>query len=243
MTETPEDYLKVKKNLRLLSDCKIAAGSSLPFLSLSFVITSRNYSRFSNMIEIAHEVGADRNSFRAHCHPGQHGGSRPQRGTIPRTPGVSAGRAQQGGGVRGAEQSSYVGAVIPPYMPSKLIGPPVVPCYVGWYFSVILGNGSVMPCCQCAAPIGQVTDKRRFADIWASAEYQEFRTAAKSLPETSDRLVSCECDNCQLRPRKMALQNFLDPLNRIDAGAEVQTFTTGDFVRKLQGRHGHEPSS
>jgi hypothetical protein len=96
-----------------------------------------------------------------------------------------------------------------------------------------------MPCCQCAAPIGQVTKERRFADLWASREYAEFRTAAQSLPEKSDRLATCECDNCQLRPRNLAIHNFLHPLNQIQAGTEVQRFTPADFLRKMLGRHGH----
>src|SRR5216684_4693044 len=58
VTETPKDYLKVKKNLRVLSDCKIAAGSDLPYISLSFVITSTNYFEIASMIEATHEVGA-----------------------------------------------------------------------------------------------------------------------------------------------------------------------------------------
>jgi MoaA/NifB/PqqE/SkfB family radical SAM enzyme len=52
VTETPENYLKVKQNLRTLSDLKIAAGSNLPFLGLSFVITSKNYFEIASMVEV-----------------------------------------------------------------------------------------------------------------------------------------------------------------------------------------------
>jgi Iron-sulfur cluster-binding domain len=127
-------------------------------------------------------------------------------------------------------------------MASEVVGPAVVPCYVGWYFTVILGNGSVMPCCQCKAPIGQVTSKRRFAEVWASREYADFRTAARSLPDKNDRLKTCECDNCQLRPRNLAIHNFLHPLNRIQAGQEVQRFTLEDFVKKMRGQKAQLPN-
>ena len=63
VTETPENYLKVKKNLRFLSDCKIAARSDLPFLTLTFVINSKNYFEIANMIEVTHEVGAQDAQF------------------------------------------------------------------------------------------------------------------------------------------------------------------------------------
>lgn len=242
VTETPENYLKVKKNLRVLSDCKIAAGSDLPYLSLSFVITSTNYFEIASMIEVASEVAAQEATF---IHTVIHDG----------TPDLALNEAQyqelQKSLPAAREKAAALGvqtnlrtfgATIPPYMPTEVVGPPVVPCYVGWYFTVVLGNGSVLPCCQCAAPIGQVTDKRRFAEIWASREYADVRTAARSLPAKNDRLETCECDNCQLRPRNLAIHNFLHPLNRIQGGQEVQRFSSRDFLRKLQGQHGAPPS-
>src|SRR5207244_2660709 len=100
----------------------------------------------------------------------------------------------------------------------------------------------VMPCCQCAAPIGQVTKDRSFAQIWASRGYADFRKAAKALPEKNDRLETCECGNCQLRPRNLAIHNVLHPMRRIQAGGEVHTFTPKDFLRKMQGQHGTPPA-
>ncbi len=242
VTETPKDYLKVKKNLRVLSDCKIAAGSDLPFVSLSFVITSTNYFEIASMIEVAHEIGAEEAQF---VHTVIHDGTqdlalnevqyRELRASLPAA-------IEKAATLRVQNNLAIFDATIPPYMPSEVVGPPVVPCYVGWYFTVILGNGSVMPCCQCAAPIDRVTDERRFADVWASREYADFRTAAKALPKKSERLMTCECDNCQLRPRNVALHNFLHPLNRIEAGQEVKKFSPKDFLRKMQGKHGHPPS-
>jgi radical SAM protein with 4Fe4S-binding SPASM domain len=239
VTETPADFLKVKKNLRVLSDCKIAAKSDFPFISLSFVITSKNYFEIESMIEVTHEVGAQEAQF---VHTVLHSG----------TQDLALSEAQyrelQASLPAAHEKAAALGlqttlktfeTSIPPYMPSSLVGPAVVPCYVGWYFAEILGNGSVLPCAQAGAPIGQVTNERRFAEVWASSKYADFRTAAKSLPEKNDLLKTCECDNCQFRPRNVALHNFLHPLNKIQAGNEVKTFTAGDFVRKMKGLHGH----
>jgi MoaA/NifB/PqqE/SkfB family radical SAM enzyme len=241
VTETAEDYLKVKKNLRFLSDCKIAAGTRHPILSLSFVITSKNYFEIASMIEAAHEVGAQEAEF---SHTVIHDGTRDLalnqaqyqelRDSLPAA-------REKATALEMPNNLATFEATIPPYMPTEMVGPPVVPCYVGWYFTVILGNSSVMPCCQCATPIDKVTETRRFADIWASRDYADFRTAAKSLPEKNDRLMSCECNNCQLRPRNLAIHNFLNPLNRIQAGKEVKTFTGADFLRKIQGYYGNRP--
>jgi MoaA/NifB/PqqE/SkfB family radical SAM enzyme len=242
VTETAQDYLKVKRNLRGLADCKIAAGSDAPFISLSFVITAKNYFEVEQMIEVTHEVGAQQAQF---AHAVLHGGTQDlalseaqlkelQEHFLP----AARARARALGV---ANLLHELAVTTPSYMPSELVGPVVVPCYTGWYFTVILANGSVMPCCQCATAIGQVTKDRRLADIWASREYGEFRVAARALPTKSDKLDSCECDNCALRPRNIALHNFIHPLNKIPAGEEVQRFTAGDFMRKIRGQLGHAP--
>jgi MoaA/NifB/PqqE/SkfB family radical SAM enzyme len=239
VTETPEDYLKVKKNLRFLSDCKVAAGSSLPYLSLSFVITSKNYFEIEKMVEVGHEVGAEEIHC-GHCvvQEGTHDLALSEAQYRELQASLPAARAKAA--ALGVTTNLHVlEATVPHYLADEMVGPPVVPCYVGWYFTAILGNGSVLPCVQCQAPIGQVTDERRFAEIWASNDYAEVRTAAKSLPEKSDRLMTCECDNCALRSRNLAIHNFLHPLNRIQGGEEVQKFTLQDFLQKMRGRHGH----
>ena len=235
VTETPEDYLKVKKNLRFLSDCKIAAGSALPVITPSFVISSKNYFEIAKMIEVAHEIGAEEAQF---VHTVIHEGTADLALNEAQYQELldSLPAAREKASALGLQNNlETFGATIPPYMPSELVGPPVVPCYVGWYFTVILGNGSVMPCCQCAAPVGQVTNERRLADVWSSREYQDFRVAARSLPKKSDRLESCECDNCQLRPRNVAIHNLLHPLNQVQAGQEVK-FYSRNLLARLQGK-------
>jgi MoaA/NifB/PqqE/SkfB family radical SAM enzyme len=238
VTETPENYLKVKKNLRFLSECKTAAGSDLPFVTLCFVINSKNYFEITKMIEVTHEVGAQDAQF---VHAILHDGTSDLAMNVEqyRAFHESLPAARERAAALGVQSNlGTFAASTPPYMPSKMVGPTVVPCYVGWYYTVILGNGSVMPCCQCASPVGRLTKESRFADIWASSEYAEFRTAAKSLPEKSDRLMTCECDNCALRPRNLAIHNLLHPLNRIEAGGEVQRFTPRDLLLKIRGRYG-----
>jgi MoaA/NifB/PqqE/SkfB family radical SAM enzyme len=238
VTESPEKYLKVKKNLRFLSDSKIAAGANKPVISLSFVINSRNYFEIEHMVEAAREVGAQEAQF-AHLVP--HDGtkdlwlSQDQFEELQALWPRALERAVAGHIMNNLQA---FGVSIPSYMPSEMVGPSVVPCYVGWYMAHVLGNGNVLPCCQCSKPLGQVTSERRFSEIWAGQEYSDFRLAAKSLPEKSERLMTCQCDNCQQRPRNLAIHNFLHPLNRIPAGKEVQRFTPNEVLRKMFDKRG-----
>jgi MoaA/NifB/PqqE/SkfB family radical SAM enzyme len=212
------------------------ANRTLPRLTLSFIIGAKNYFELPQMVEVTAEVGADEARF---MHTVVH----------ERTTDLALDRDQF------RQLASYIvsarahataaglqtnldmfAADVPAYLPQEIVGPPVVPCYVGWYFTVILGNGSVMPCCQCATPIGRVSAEQTFASVWASDDYTEFRAAARRLPEQSPRLMSCECDRCQLRPRNLAIHNLLHPVNRIEAGNEVRRFGVTDFLHKMQGR-------
>jgi len=64
------------------------------------------------------------------------------------------------------------------------------PCYAGWYFSRVLMDGSVTPCCQCVGGItlGNIHE-RSFAKIWRSAECR--RSSAWPGPSSSaDRASS-----------------------------------------------------
>ena len=93
-------------------------------------------------------------------------------------------------------------------------GPGVVPCYVGSYFTAILGNGNVMPCCQTERPIGSLGEQG-FTDVWQGEAYAEFRRAARNLPAPSPALATCQCDRCYFRPHNMTIHNLLHPLSRI----------------------------
>ncbi len=72
------------------------------------------------------------------------------------------------------------------------------PCYVGWYFTRILMDGSVTPCCQC---VGRITlgniNERPFTDIWLSSDYRRFRTDSLHVPlSETDIWARCQCGLC-----------------------------------------------
>jgi MoaA/NifB/PqqE/SkfB family radical SAM enzyme len=231
VTETPEDYLRVKANLRYLADARKAGRSEDPHVRLSFTIGAKNHFEIEAMVRAAAEVGADEAIF---VHTVIHDGTpdlalsadqyRELHASIP-----AARRAAEELGV--ATNLTTFAANVPAYMQESIEGPPVVPCYAGWYFTNILANGTVLPCCQCAEPVGRLSDASPFASVWASDDYREFRRAAKGLPLASDRLKTCECDRCMLRPRNISIHNVLHPWSPIPGAAEDELFSLSDLVR------------
>jgi MoaA/NifB/PqqE/SkfB family radical SAM enzyme len=71
-----------------------------------------------------------------------------------------------------------------------------IPCYIGHEYVLIVADGSVMFCCQCARPLGNLNEDR-FEQIWKSEVYREARRRARALPATQEALPECECfDAC-----------------------------------------------
>lgn len=230
-TETPEDFLQVKENLHSLAKCRETAASAVPLTRLSFVISARNHFEIERMVRLAREVGAHEVRFE---HVVVHDGTKDialdedqYKDLLAALPAARCAADELGVETNLATFAAFV----PTYLSNELLGPRVVPCYVGYYFSVVLGNGSVMPCCQCAEPIARVESGRCFADIWRSPGYGSFREAAKGLPEPSEWLAGCECDRCMLRPRNISIHNVLHPWNRMEGGEDAQLFSFGDLMR------------
>jgi MoaA/NifB/PqqE/SkfB family radical SAM enzyme len=231
VTESPENYRKVLANLTRLSELRNERHAAAPHIRLSFVVGALNYHELAQMVEVAKRVGANESYF---VHTVVHEGNTELALTHEQydqlrqaIPGVERLAAELGV----QTNLKTFAATVPTYLDDRVEGPAVVPCYVGWYFTNVLANGSVMPCCQCAKPVDRITKERSFREIWQSEAYRTFRTAAKNLPEKSEAVASCECDRCMLRPRNVSIHNLLHPLDRIDIGEDDQLFRVSDLLR------------
>ena len=67
------------------------------------------------------------------------------------------------------------------------------PCYAGFAFCVFWPDGTVRPCCNCEAVMGNIF-RQSFAQIWKSEAYQEFR--AKALAGKLPTSMRCSCMEC-----------------------------------------------
>ncbi|MFC1709627.1 radical SAM protein [Candidatus Omnitrophota bacterium] len=68
-----------------------------------------------------------------------------------------------------------------------------IPCYMGWYYSRILTNGEVLPCCKASShPLGNIYEGS-FSDVWNGPKYNEFRSKAKNLAKSHPYFSKIEC--------------------------------------------------
>jgi MoaA/NifB/PqqE/SkfB family radical SAM enzyme len=217
VSESAASFRRIKDGLRQLADARTRAGRTAPHLTISFTIGALNYGELVEMVETVAEVGADAAHFQ-YClplTPAAEAASLSEAQHVRlRTTLIPAARAR--GTALGLETNlpTFAASSLP-YGPADVgAGPAVVPCYVGSYFTAILGNGKVMPCCQTQRPIGSL-EQESFAAIWRGEAYAEFRRAARGLPTPSPALATCECDKCYFRPHNVTIHNALHPLSRI----------------------------
>jgi len=84
------------------------------------------------------------------------------------------------------------------------------PCYMGWLFSKIMIDGTVIPCCDCFdteyKKFGNVSEKG-FKDIWESSEYDSFRKMSNDYDARIEK--GYRCYNCQMATQNMGIDNLL----------------------------------
>jgi MoaA/NifB/PqqE/SkfB family radical SAM enzyme len=239
VSESAGAFADVKQRLRQLTDVRTQHGRATPHVTLSFTINTLNHRELVEMVETVREVGADAGHFQ-HCLPvtpaatstALSDGEFEQLRTtlIPAAAACAARLAVQ------TNLRSFAAAPPAYRLDRQETGPAVVPCYVGSYFTAVLGNGQVMPCCQTERPIGSLPDGD-FASIWRGRAYAEFRRAARHLPAPSPALATCQCDGCYFRPHNLAVHNMLHPLTRIRARAADQLLSVRQLVKMSRLDH------
>ncbi len=206
VSESEDAYRRVLEGIARVGQ---RAGSE-PHLTVSFTISALNAAEIEDMVARAAEVGADAAYFQ-HLIPVE---GRPELSLDAATAtrvARDAERAEGDAQRRGLETNlaSFAAEAREKGAEADRAETPV-PCYAGYYFTAILGNGQVMPCCQIDRSVGDLADDG-FAAIWSSEAYRRFRRAGRRLPVMSEPLETAECDRCYFRPHNRSVHALLRP--------------------------------
>ncbi|MBL7196672.1 MAG: methyltransferase domain-containing protein [Candidatus Omnitrophica bacterium] len=87
-----------------------------------------------------------------------------------------------------------------------------VPCYVGWTYSRVLCDGSVLPCCGCCDYILGDLNKQTFKDIWNSQKYKEFRKESINILKDKSIFKKCTCHSCVHFTSNLGIYQNLHPI-------------------------------
>jgi radical SAM protein with 4Fe4S-binding SPASM domain len=226
ITETPDSYDKVIRNLRRLQEIKKQQNSKVPLVMLSFVISRLNYQEGLIMIDRAHDVGADQVLFKYAItyrnirfidltdeEKRVFSSQLPAFFQRAKSYGIDL-KLESPIGDMTANPDLYHKKTETIY--SK------IPCYMGWYFALITAEGSIFPCCQCMEQMGSLKQER-FREVWYSQRYSAFRENMKRFPERNGEPLNCACDNCSADKLNLTVYNrlhFYNPVSLYDGQRE-----------------------
>jgi MoaA/NifB/PqqE/SkfB family radical SAM enzyme len=229
-----KDFDQIDERLRELNQLKLTSGREVPRVIIHNVIFNTNCHEVGEMVDYALEVGADAVQFTvAYTLPDRTDvllmNEEEIQDVLRQLDGIqSEVKAKEGLHGEGTflweidlfrsrlrEEKAPKGD----YDGSLLDG---LPCQIGWFYTIIRADGSVIPCCKgCNRPMGNVND-RPFREIWVSPLYDDFRDKAKRLPKTDPYFepIGClkMCDNLgQIRTIEDRMEKVrpLEPATRL----------------------------
>jgi MoaA/NifB/PqqE/SkfB family radical SAM enzyme len=226
--QTAATHRSIRENVRQLCELRSERTNGL-YVTLAFVVGSINFAELVEMVEVAHEVGADAAHFQHSFH---------MDGTDDMA-------------LSDTQYARLVDELIPAALArAKMLriatdlvalrSTPATyrfggareampPCYIGHFFTVVLGNGNVMACCQTQKSLGSI-HAGGFTRVWRSDAYRRFRRAARRLPLRGAELESYECDRCFFRTHNVTVHNVLHPFARIPQTDGERSIPLGEFI-------------
>lgn len=108
-----------------------------------------------------------------------------------------------------------------------------IPCYIGYVFCQIRGDGSVAFCCACAVVMGNLNDES-FPEIWNSQRSERARQRAMTeMLETQQALSGCHCFICGKATENISIHNQIygttldaDTLRCLDSPLKIVSAAT-----------------
>ncbi len=206
----PDMFERIKRTLKIVTQAKRDAGTQMPQMNLSFVIQNNNYFELEEMVETAHEVGAQKAHF---IGISTYDGTKflelddEQKADMPNHLERAVALAEKHGIETNADFFLSRARI---YKGTQDVYDQV-PCYIGWFFSIILADGTVNPCCECLRCIGTLKT-HRFRDIWFGEQYKKFRKENTNLPFAKEEIPGCRCHDCGFSLHNLAMHRVLHPI-------------------------------
>jgi MoaA/NifB/PqqE/SkfB family radical SAM enzyme len=232
MHTPPTAFESIKRTISQVTEAKRAMGSDYPFLNLSFVIQNNNYFEMSDMVRTAHEVGAQKAHFIGiSTYEGTKFLALNDQQKI-EMPDYLQRAVDLADGLGIQTNAEYFLSRARGYKGTKDVYAKV-PCYISWFFSIILADGTVNPCCECLRALGTLkTD--RFKDIWFGSAYRKFRAENTNLPFSDKEIPGCRCHDCGFALHNLAMHRVLHPV--ASRGIEQDSYGFDDLNRFMSGQ-------
>ncbi len=194
LTETEGTFERIKSMISLIERTKKEKGTVFPHIRLSMVVCNRNYRDIVKFVELCQETGVKNALIKKLISWSRE---------IAEELGLTHSQviemeeylveAQKSAKEYGIHLDIEKGELIDSQKTQD------VPCYYGWLFSMIDGNGNVHPCCfqdrGQSCTIGNIKEDN-FSTLWFSKKYQDFRKMNKNIDERRKMGYLCNEPSC-----------------------------------------------
>jgi len=228
-------FSRIRASLLQLREIKSRKGARKPFLTLSFVLFKPNYQEIGSMLATAREVGAQQVIFKhAVVYPGISflDLSDAEKTLLDQELMDLEKQALRWGIDLKLDPpiGSYRHQAAGPLSPREIYAK--IPCYIGWLFSLVTADGTVLPCCHCYSSMGNIRDGS-FGRIWRSPSYRDFREQTIRLPQSGGLVSQCRCDACTFTKYNLSLYNYLHPFRRFSFSEAQREYPLGGVLASV----------
>jgi MoaA/NifB/PqqE/SkfB family radical SAM enzyme len=187
-----EDLHTVLAALKKIAALKKARRSLRPRVNLHCPINRNNYREVAQLARLAHELGCQKISFAPLVT--YHGRFASDALTPQETTALITELKRLRNELAAEKLANNIPLVLLQYRVTKENGWRV-PCYIGWYHTRVLADGTVVPCSRCSIPLGNLR-KDDFTSIWHAEPYRNFRkkTSAKAFADILEK--TSDCNHC-----------------------------------------------
>lgn len=213
LTETAQTFEKIKSTIAYIEKLKKEKQTPFPHTRLSMVVCNRNYHDIPKLVELCRETGVKRVHLKKLISPTKQFAQELELSGEQQT--------EMQGYLETAKKTAEKYGVSMDVEWEQLPDStemPSLPCYYGWLFCLIDGNGDVHPCCfQDRGPgstMGNI-NKETFSQIWFSEKYQAFRRKHKNAEERRTMGFWCTEPSCFFNNQqiyRILHQTYLLPL-------------------------------
>ena len=200
----PENFQKTLNSIKIVANLKAEWQASLPNVILTGPINLYNYKSIDKKITMAHELGCDGVAFTPYKHwKGEFASAALSAEEIDI---LCKDLVQTKKLLESLSLHHNIDALLLQYRLGEEAWVKM-PCYAGWFHTRIRFDGTVMPCCRCYLPLGNLNESS-FEEIWNGPEYRAFRVKSMMTKGLVSLSQYCDCSWCSIAKDNFQAHRF-----------------------------------
>ena len=188
----PENLQKTLNGVKTVTSLKAERKTALPTVILTEPLNRYNYKSIDARISLAHDTGCDGVSFNTYIHwQGEFASaalSTEEIATLCRD--LTQARRR----LESLSLHHNLDDILFKYRLGETAWRDF-PCYVGWFFTRVRVDGTIVPCGACSLPLGNL-NKSSLEEIWNGPKYRAFRNKTMTTKGLASLSQHCDCDWC-----------------------------------------------